>query len=105
MAAVGAIARTLLTRGALMTAFFSGRLCGPIVTFCPVLLKSALHGDAGQFSLAVGAFDCGGGPAHRGYRDSAILIPTSHLAARNHGVHQGGRTKRHNRERQPNNTS
>jgi MFS family permease len=47
-------------RGALLTAFFSGLLCGPLVTFCPVLVREVFHGDAGQFSLAVSAFGFGG---------------------------------------------
>ncbi len=55
-----AITRLPRLRGALLTAFFSGLLCGPIVTFCPVLVRDVFHGDAGQFSLTVGAFGFGG---------------------------------------------
>ncbi len=54
------IARTPHVRGALLTVFASSALCGPIVTFSPVLVKEAFHGDAGNFSAAVGAFGVGG---------------------------------------------
>ena len=55
-----AITRLPRLRGALLITFFSGLLCGPIVTFCPVLVRDVFHGDAGQFSLTVGAFGFGG---------------------------------------------
>jgi predicted MFS family arabinose efflux permease len=35
-------------------------LCGPLIVFCPVLVKDVLHGDASEFSLAIGAFGVGG---------------------------------------------
>jgi MFS family permease len=54
------ITRSPHLRRALLTAFFSGLLCSPIVTFCPVLVRNAFHGDAGQFSLTVSAFGFGG---------------------------------------------
>ena len=47
-------------RGALLTTLSSSLLCGPVVAFCPVLVKNAFHGTAWQFSLTVGAFGCGG---------------------------------------------
>ncbi len=47
-------------RGALATVFISGLLCAPLVVFCPVLVRQAMHGDVGHFSLAVGAFGVGG---------------------------------------------
>lgn len=47
-------------RGALYTTFFSGLLCGPLITFCPVLVRDAFQGDASRFSVAVGAFGVGG---------------------------------------------
>jgi MFS family permease len=47
-------------RGALLTALASGVLCGPLITFCPVLVKNAWHGSAAQFSVAIGAFGVGG---------------------------------------------
>jgi MFS family permease len=34
--------------------------CGPLIVFAPVLVKQALHGDVGDFSLAIGAFGAGG---------------------------------------------
>ncbi len=46
-------------RGALLTALASGVLCGPLITFCPVLVKN-LYGSAAQFSVAIGAFGIGG---------------------------------------------
>jgi MFS family permease len=47
-------------RGAVLTALSSGLLCGPLITFCPVLVRNTLHGDASQFSLMIGAFGVGG---------------------------------------------
>lgn len=47
-------------RGALLTAFITSSLCGPLVVFCPVLVKEALHGDVSDFSVAIGAFGVGG---------------------------------------------
>ncbi len=59
-AGIGVIVRMPHLRNALLTTFFSGLLCGPLLTFCPVLVKNAFHGDAGQFSLSVSAFGLGG---------------------------------------------
>lgn len=59
-AGIGIIVRMPHLRDALLTTFFSGLLCGPLLTFCPVLVKNAFHGDAAQFSLGVGAFGLGG---------------------------------------------
>jgi MFS family permease len=47
-------------RGALITVLTTSILCGPLLIFCPVLVKDVLHGDASQFSLAIGAFGVGG---------------------------------------------
>ena len=47
-------------RGALLTALASGVLCGPLITFCPVLVQNVWHGSAAQFSVAIGAFGVGG---------------------------------------------
>ena len=47
-------------RGALLTALVSGTLCGPLITFCPVLVKNVWHGTAAEFSVAIGAFGVGG---------------------------------------------
>lgn len=46
--------------GALLTVFATSVLCAPLTTFVPVLVKSALQGDSGDFSLAIGAFGVGG---------------------------------------------
>ena len=54
------IAREPHLRGALLTVLVTSALCGPLVTFCPVLVRDAFHGDAGRFSLAIGAFGVGG---------------------------------------------
>lgn len=45
---------------ALLTVFVGGALCGPLVTFSPVLVKTVFHGSAGEFSAAVAAFGAGG---------------------------------------------
>jgi MFS family permease len=47
-------------RGALLTAFTSGTLCGPLITFSPVLVKNVWRGSASEFSVAIGAFGIGG---------------------------------------------
>jgi len=47
-------------RGALLTVLATGMLCGPLITFCPVIVKDVLHGDAGHFSFALSAFGIGG---------------------------------------------
>jgi MFS family permease len=59
-AGLGAIARMPLLRGALLTVFFSGLLCAPIMTFWPVLVKNVFQGTAAQYSLGMGAFGAGG---------------------------------------------
>jgi predicted MFS family arabinose efflux permease len=47
-------------RGALLTVLVTSTLCAPLITFVPVLVNDAFHGNAAQFSLAVGAFGAGG---------------------------------------------
>jgi MFS family permease len=47
-------------RAALLTVFVTSILCGPLITFAPVLVKNVFHGGAGEFSMAVGAFGVGG---------------------------------------------
>ncbi len=54
------IARAPHLRGALLTVFATSVLCGPLITFTPVLVSAAFHGNAGDFSAAVGAFGVGG---------------------------------------------
>ena len=38
--------------------YLGGR--GPLIVFCPVLVRDALQGDIGEFSIALGAFGFGG---------------------------------------------
>jgi len=59
-AGIGAMVKQPQLRGALLTVFTVGTLCGPLVTFSPVIVRDALHGDATHFSLAMGAFGVGG---------------------------------------------
>jgi predicted MFS family arabinose efflux permease len=59
-AGVGAILREKQLRGALLTVLTTSVLCAPLVTFSPVLVKDAFHGDASRFSIAVAAFGVGG---------------------------------------------
>jgi predicted MFS family arabinose efflux permease len=59
-AGVRAIARDPPLRGALLTVLASSTLCGPLMIFCPVLVKDAFQGDVGGFSIALGAFGVGG---------------------------------------------
>lgn len=47
-------------RGMLFTVLTSSVLLGPLVTFSPVLVRSAYHGDAGDYSTVVGSFGVGG---------------------------------------------
>jgi MFS family permease len=47
-------------RAALLTVFVTSILCGPLITFAPVLVRNIFHGGAGEFSMAVGAFGVGG---------------------------------------------
>lgn len=54
------IARAAHLRGALLTVLLTSIFCGPLIVFCPVLVKQALHGDVGDFSTAIGAFGVGG---------------------------------------------
>ena len=55
-----AITRDPYLRSALLTALWSGLLCGPLITFSPVLVRNVLHGDAVHFSITIGAFGIGG---------------------------------------------
>jgi predicted MFS family arabinose efflux permease len=60
LAGVGAILRQPGLRGALATVIATSTLCGPLLTFVPVLVKDALHADVSRFSISVGAFGVGG---------------------------------------------
>jgi predicted MFS family arabinose efflux permease len=59
-AGVREVARAPHLRGALLTALLTSAFCGPLIVFCPVLVKQALQGDVGDFSIAIGAFGVGG---------------------------------------------
>jgi predicted MFS family arabinose efflux permease len=54
------IARDPNLRGSLLTVLLTSLLCAPLITFCPVLVKDAFHGDATRFSVTLGAFGVGG---------------------------------------------
>jgi len=54
------IFKTPYLQGAFMTVFLSSLLCAQLLTFSPILVKNAFHGDAGHFSIAVTAFGIGG---------------------------------------------
>jgi MFS family permease len=60
IAGVGDILRQRHLRGALFSVLATGMLCGPLITFTPVLVKTVFQGTAGQFSAAVVAFGVGG---------------------------------------------
>lgn len=47
-------------RGALSTVLATSILCGPLITFCPVLVSAGFNGSVAQFSVAIGAFGLGG---------------------------------------------
>ena len=59
-AGVRDIVRTPHLRGALLTVLLTSTLCGPLIVFCPLLVRDVLHGDATQFSVAISAFGVGG---------------------------------------------
>jgi len=60
LAGVRAIGREPALRGPLLTVLLTSLLCAPLITFCPVLVKSVLRGDVTHFSTAVSAFGAGG---------------------------------------------
>jgi predicted MFS family arabinose efflux permease len=59
-AGIGKILGQPHLRGALLSVLATGILCGPLITFTPVLVKVVFHGSAGHFSAAVVAFGAGG---------------------------------------------
>ncbi len=60
LAGARALARDPLLRGSLVTVLATSTLCGPLITFCPVLVKEGFHRDVTSFSLTVTAFGIGG---------------------------------------------
>jgi len=59
-AGIREIAASPHLRGALLTVLLTSMFCGPLIVFCPVLVKTVLKGDVGDFSTAIGAFGLGG---------------------------------------------
>jgi MFS family permease len=57
---VRSVLRASSLRGAVLTVFATSLLCGPLIIFCPVLVRDVYHGDAAHFSIAVAAFGVGG---------------------------------------------
>ena len=57
---IGEIARMPYLRGAFLTVLLTSTLSGQLIVFCPVLVKTVLHGDVGDFSAAIAAFGVGG---------------------------------------------
>jgi len=57
---VAEVLRQRALRGALLTVLASGIFCAPLVTFTPVLVKEAFHGDVVHFSTMIASFGAGG---------------------------------------------
>jgi MFS family permease len=53
------VIRAPYLRGGLMTVLASSILCAPIITFCSLLIKNVLSGDAVHFSMAISSFGAG----------------------------------------------
>lgn len=47
-------------RSPLSTIFVTSLFCGPLTTFCPVLIKDVFHADVGRFGGAIAALGLGG---------------------------------------------
>lgn len=60
LAGVREISREPSLRGALLAVLTTNLLCAPLITFCPVLVKSAFHEDVSHFSLTITALGVGG---------------------------------------------
>ena len=58
----------------LITVFCANLFCGPLVTFCSVLVKDTFHSGVGNFGWAMTAFGCG---ALIGAAGSFIKLPAS----------------------------
>jgi predicted MFS family arabinose efflux permease len=57
---IGEILKNRNLAFALLTVLATGILCGPLITFTPVLVKEVFQGSAGRFSIAVVSFGAGG---------------------------------------------
>lgn len=58
----------------LITTLVTNLFCGPLVTFCPVLIKNVFHAEVGNFGGAMAAFGVGG---LMGAASSFIPLPAS----------------------------
>ena len=58
----------------LITVFVSNFFCGPLITFCPVLIKDVFHSGVGDFGWAMTAFGAG---ALIGATATFITLPAS----------------------------
>ena len=47
-------------REAIFAVFATSLFCGPLIAFCPVLIREVFHGDVGQFGTALTVFGIGG---------------------------------------------
>lgn len=57
---IRSIVRNRNLRGALLTVLLTSVLCGPLIVFCPVLVKTEFNANVAGFSVAVTAFGLGG---------------------------------------------
>jgi MFS family permease len=57
---VRGVLATPVLRGALLTVLTTAVLCGPLITFCPVLVKAAFAGQIDHYSLTMSTFGLGG---------------------------------------------
>ncbi len=54
------ISKTATLRRAVLTVMITGLLCGPIITFAPVLIRDGLHRGSGSFGGTLSAYGVGG---------------------------------------------
>jgi predicted MFS family arabinose efflux permease len=80
-AGIGAILRQRHLRGALLSVLATGILCGPLITFTPVLVKQVFQGSAAHFSAAVVAFGAGGLLGAAGLLSVAASVDRRRLSA------------------------
>ena len=57
---VRTVLREPALRWALLSVSVNSVFCAPLIAFCPVLVRDALHGDVAAFSTAAAAFGVGG---------------------------------------------
>jgi len=71
---ISELLRVRSVRLPLITVFAANFFCGPLITFCPVLIKNIFHSGVGDFGWAMTAF---GGGALIGAGVSFISLPAS----------------------------